>query len=703
MKILAMQATFGKLEGETITFRPGLNVIHAPNEWGKSTWCAFMSAMLYGIDSKDRSTLADKRRYAPWSGKAMTGRMDLEWNGRQITIERSTAGVRAFGKFSAYETQSGLPVPELTADNCGQVLLGVEKSVFEKTAFIRHSALPVTQDEALRRRLHALITTGDESETSDRLAKQLKDLKNKCRLNSSTGLLPAAEAKRDELSSRLQQLEELQSQISQLQARSLALQEELQALENHKVALAYEAAQADLQQLEKAKDSYRLALAAEQALSVACNELPDAEEAQAALEQLNQLQEQLNNLQHQETPSMPAPPAAKAPFLGLTAEQATAMVQSDIWRYQTLTSKKQFIPFWCIFAVGVATSVILAILPVSWWLLPALVGVLPLAIKNILHIEDRKKQAELEYKYASNNTAQWLEDANTYAQALENHAKISALYEENRIRQQQDREALERKVLSITQGAPISASRKYWEQVLRQHSDAEQAKIVSQQAQAHMQAMDSVVRHAPAPEKPDALTYSAVETETRLAEALAQQQHTQKLLAQIQGQAEALGHRDALTQELKETKIRIQRLEAVSSALILAQQTLEQAAAELQRQFAPRISRRATELLSKLTDGRYDRLTLDRELCPSAGTTDEDTLHTWHWCSDGTIDQVYLALRMAVAEELTPEAPLILDDALVLFDDQRLKQAMDILKETAIHRQVILFSCQNREKTHINT
>ena len=45
-----------------------------------------------------------------------------------------------------------------------------------------------------------------------------------------------------------------------------------------------------------------------------------------------------------------------------------------------------------------------------------------------------------------------------------------------------------------------------------------------------------------------------------------------------------------------------------------------------------------------------------------------------------------------------PQAPLVLDDALVRFDDQRLKKAMEVLSEEAESRQVILFTCQSREK-----
>ena len=80
----------------------------------------------------------------------------------------------------------------------------------------------------------------------------------------------------------------------------------------------------------------------------------------------------------------------------------------------------------------------------------------------------------------------------------------------------------------------------------------------------------------------------------------------------------------------------------------------------------------------------------------------EDTLRSALWRSDGTVDQLYLALRLAVAEELTPEAPLVLDDALVRFDDTRLACALHIIRETAEQKQVILFTCQGRETAIVN-
>ena len=76
MKILSMTATFGKLERKTLQLHDGLNVRTAPNEWGKSTWCAFLCAMLYGFDLREpagQDGLADHEKYLPWSGRPMEG------------------------------------------------------------------------------------------------------------------------------------------------------------------------------------------------------------------------------------------------------------------------------------------------------------------------------------------------------------------------------------------------------------------------------------------------------------------------------------------------------------------------------------------------------------------------------------------------------------------------------------------------------
>ena len=67
------------------------------------------------------------------------------------------------------------------------------------------------------------------------------------------------------------------------------------------------------------------------------------------------------------------------------------------------------------------------------------------------------------------------------------------------------------------------------------------------------------------------------------------------------------------------------------------------------------------------------------------------------WETDDGIRCAYSPRMRQINEELTPEAPLILDDALVRFDDQRMEAAVEILREMAQTKQVICFTCQGRE------
>ena len=194
MQIEQMSATFGRLNGSQLDLQPGLNVICAPNESGKSTWCRFLQNMLYGVPTKERGLLADKNRYAPWSGSPMQGRLLLRNGDARYTLLRETRRTTApMGDAHLTYTGTADPVPGIPAAEAGQYLLGIPREVFLRSAFIGQNALAVDQDAELERRIAALISTGEEdtsySESYERLKKQL----NARRANRSTGQIPALE------------------------------------------------------------------------------------------------------------------------------------------------------------------------------------------------------------------------------------------------------------------------------------------------------------------------------------------------------------------------------------------------------------------------------------------------------------------------------------------------------------------------------
>ena len=77
LRILQANATYGKLNQSQLSLHPGLNVICAPNEGGKSTWSRFLLAMFYGLNTRQRGDLADKNRFQPWNGSPMQGKLEL--------------------------------------------------------------------------------------------------------------------------------------------------------------------------------------------------------------------------------------------------------------------------------------------------------------------------------------------------------------------------------------------------------------------------------------------------------------------------------------------------------------------------------------------------------------------------------------------------------------------------------------------------
>ena len=708
MRIYKMTATFGKLEHQTLVLEPGLNIIEAPNEWGKSTWCAFLVAMLYGLDTRQKTTktaLADKERYAPWSGAPMAGRIDLRWNGKDITIERSTKGRTPMGIFRAYETQSGLAVPELTAANCGQLLLGVEQSVFRRTGFIRQSDMPVTQDDALRRRLNELVTTGDESGDSDKLAMELKELKNKCRYNRS-GLLPQAEAQRKELEEKLAELDAMEQQCRSLKERRGEEKAWLRALENHRDGLRYAAAMADAGRVAQAKEARDQAEEKMLHLEQLCAKQPNREEVERKITAIRSYRDEVSAYQEEAAKRLepPEPPMPPERFRGMSFEQAEAMVHRDLEAYEHLTGTKKYRIFLMIGWLLMILSIPAVLM--KEYILAGAAGFLGLVflIAGAQRKQEQRRNAKaLEEKYGSAYPEAWLmqlqryeAEKAAYDQALLDHRIAGGDLDIRRTFLQKQRESLfgsqnPEKVLEI------------WTRMADRWRQYEAVSREYQQAEQHYRTLREMAAPLAAPPAmEDTLVYSASETQQLLTDTAARLSHIENRLSQYQGRMEAIGDAMLLQAQLQTVDQRIGKLEEVYGAVTLALETLTRARQELQRKFAPRIAARAQELMSRLTAGRYDRLTLQEDLSLLAAARQQDTLRALPWYSDGTMDQLYLALRLAVAEEVTSEAPLVLDDAFVRFDDSRLKAALEILQEEASRKQVILFTCQSREKDLLN-
>ena len=701
MKILSMTATFGKLQHDTLSLKPGMNVIEAPNEWGKSTWCAFLLAMLYGVDTRAKTTktvIADKERYAPWSGQPMSGRMEILWGDRKITIERTTSGRIPMGVFRAYETETGLEIPQLTAENCGQLLLGGEQSVVKRAGFVSLRDLPVTRDDALLKRLNALVTTGDESGDGERLARSLKDLKNRCRYNKK-GLLPQAEEELRGINESLAQLQKLQSQSQQLNAALQQADQQICGLQNHLAHLDCQDAQDSEGKMEAARQKLDQARKECQRLEEVCAKLPTQQQAREKQEQLRALNQQWNRLadREQKLPRVEMPPVAPEPFGGMTPQEAVAMAAADGKAFQKTQQDNTVV--WILGAV--VCTALAALMFLLRWFVPAIIllgAAGGLVAWGLLQKKTKMdKRAQLLMKYEDSDPRHWRQSAEFYNRCAEGYRREVETARKAREELEQHRQQLQQQQDGLCGDRSILEATRLCQEIIDCREKLSQARKEEKAAQDHLETLISMVKLPEKPEQRDALLYSREETRRQMDQLLQQRSQLLGEIGQCQGKMEALGTAGQLDLQRRALEGRIARLEEIYEATVIALSKLEEAANELQRRFAPRIASRAQELMSLMTEGRYQRLILKDDFSLGVGAQGEDVLHSALWRSEGTVDQLYIALRLAVWEVLTPEAPLILDDALVRFDDRRLEKILELLRKTGEEKQIILFTCQNRE------
>ena len=199
---------------------------------------------------------------------------------------------------------------------------------------------------------------------------------------------------------------------------------------------------------------------------------------------------------------------------------------------------------------------------------------------------------------------------------------------------------------------------------------------------------------------PPPAAHSPAETAAALAAVSGELSRLERELAALQGRRTALGDPDALEAGRDGLERELERRQGEYRALSLALEVLDEANAQLQARFSPELNRRAGELFAALTGGRYASIALNREFEASVRPAGDVLPRRALSLSRGTVDQLYLAVRLAVCDLALPAAdpaPLVLDDALADFDDGRMALALETLEEYARGRQVLLFTCHGRE------
>ncbi len=149
-----------------------------------------------------------------------------------------------------------------------------------------------------------------------------------------------------------------------------------------------------------------------------------------------------------------------------------------------------------------------------------------------------------------------------------------------------------------------------------------------------------------------------------------------------------------LNKKLSYSKEKLLKMEDYLTSLKIAKNILEECIDDTRNQFYPGLDNQASLIFKEITNSKYDRIYVpkDYKICINYNFIDRNFSNF----SSGTIDQVYLSVRIAMAKFISNnKLPLILDDVFIRYDEERLRNTLNFLRKISENTQIILFTCHD--------
>lgn len=677
MKITKLELqSFGKFSQTTLTFQDGLNLIYGPNEAGKTTLMAFINLMFYSDQGRaSRYHPSLRQRYRPWQGEEMAGAITFYSQQHEIRIQKQFKSSHKTDIITIFDHTAGRPIVLAPNEEAGEYFFKLTRLEFNKVLFFS-----TTDAEAIDR--HDTLT--------DKLMQQLKPTHAPEDSSAQQAILRLQDAETDLISKsgrqgRLRQLEQRDQELTVMRQQLVSQLKQQQTLLADLTTIRTKLNEQDkinqqLSALQQQQQHYAAQLwwrkyQQQQAISAPLLKHYSWSQWQEALPKLQALADQ-------EPKQMPS--SSIDTVLKCLKNQILPLMTPIHVTFKGLVQ---------VAALGLA---LIALVMTKQWVLAALA--LTLAgggwwyMYPYFQARAWKQCQQLWQPYASDwgplpQTAAGVQHLITHLQ-LKQSAIIPEEQSTDFVR------AMEQFTQQTVTREQAVQQLSVWQQQFQYYQQLAQEQ---QDLQKHYGLPTSLVAIKSLAQQP--LDFSETEIESQLT-ALTHQQHdlAQQRLAeqaftlqqQLHLPSESL---DQLDQQQTTLRQQLQRQQTYYKALKLAENSLKEAMVTFQQQVLPTLTTKMSHYLAIITQQRYQavRISTDYQLAVKQGLAYRDVMTL----SSGTRDQVYLALRFALADILENETtlPRFLDDSLMQYDDHRLQAVLLVLAQVSSNHQVLVFTC----------
>ena len=211
--------SFGALTDMTLDFNEGINVIEGQNEAGKSTIAAFIRYMLFGFDPDDKAALSERKKRINWTTGTAQGSMIVRVKGKRYLITRTTVPVLdSLGRETYKEDSSIIDMDSGTTSfgklAAGEVFFGVSGELFVNTAFVGQVGDSAINEGSVTASIENILFSGSERINTERaIAKLGEKMDGLMHRDGQSGVIPDLMRRRDELVETLSRSNEDNKQI----------------------------------------------------------------------------------------------------------------------------------------------------------------------------------------------------------------------------------------------------------------------------------------------------------------------------------------------------------------------------------------------------------------------------------------------------------------------------------------------------------
>ncbi len=744
--------SFGKLNGKKISFSDGVNIIEGGNESGKSTICAFIQFIFYGLPSKT----AEKLRYISWDTSLASGSVVVKDKGIRYRIEREVVCATSEDGKYMFRERCGIYDAETNmicfkSRSPGEVFFGVSSSVFESTVYIRQTANTAIGSSSLGDEAENILFSGNERlNTGQALSKLDSARVFLLHKNRKGGKIFDLEEKRNLIETRLKNAQTCESDIISLEGSYRLLTEKTENMKKRIDEVQSELLEFDRYSVKKAyllrKQEKENLVKSEERLAVLKNPPGHAGVAVADPAYTEMLEKQQNEMllavsRYNDAQKDLNDANAKIEKMGKKLSIFASLGAEDSGKRDMLVEKMELNQkkmarcnfTGIIFGLVAVFTLILALifrgtnspeffkyLSVILCLLFAAASAYTILMKKhdyALEIETICGQFGCEgyedfkelVKASSEDEAYMLFLRGVRDEKEEKFKEVSA-----------DLNAVSKRIVSILKKAsfPIyndaeSSLRSAIEECRRIQSDIQALEYEIFERKGKIENIENELSEYPKDYLKDAYCAEYDEAKMSAFNLIEKKQELNSLddtlsvyinrMHQIEVELSALRavstDPTAIAEEMAVLDGEIDSLTKKWSAYMLAIETLNTASGKLREGISPKLAKNAGKLFSAMTDGKYEAIGVDTDFALSF--SDGSAMREASYLSAGTGDLAYICLRMALIELLYKRSvpPFIFDESFSRMDDERMEKVLSLISKYAQKDyQSILFTCHSRER-----